>query len=98
PLTSPPFPYTTLFRSAREHAREAFVLGVRRQHARRRDVYRDDQLGAEGAGRVEGDVRDHRAVDVEPAADLVRREVARQRARGEEDRKSTRLNSSHVSI
>src|SRR5204862_2548303 len=46
------------------------------------DVDRNDHFGAERARRVKGDLGHDGAVDVEAAADLVRREIAGQRAGG----------------
>src|SRR5439155_10689380 len=89
----PPFPYTTLFRSARHHAREP---GVEREpqsrperhdqieehrHPGRRNVNEDDAIGlallSVGGSDEESEVQQGEAY---------------------RDRKSTRLNSSHVAI
>ena len=72
------------FGGPREHAREPLVLGVGRQQAGRGNVHGDDQLRTERARGIEGHVGDDRAVNIEAAADLMRREVARQRAGGED--------------
>src|SRR5690349_23618814 len=86
PPRSTLFPYTTLFRSRedlREHERR-----VRHRAAERSRV----QIGAAAA---QIDLEVHEAAQA--VAD--RRHAAREHRRiGDEDRKSTRLNSSHVEI
>src|SRR5439155_10562847 len=83
PPTSPLFPYTTLFRSlARVHARVR-RLGALRHHRRRSLPAR---LARAGRGRG-------RAREPPPPGP-----ADRLRPRAPEDRKSTRLNSSHVAI
>src|SRR5437868_9648235 len=90
PPTSTLFPYTTLFRS------RLFAQELREQHHRLRlplDVV------AVGGGRyhvvVEGAARRHDLLEQVPGV-VAQRDL--DRAVGEVDRKSTRLNSSHVSI
>src|SRR5690349_23606957 len=91
PPLSPLFPYTTLFRSDR---RDVGVVEVRRRRQRR------DELASRERERVldrQQDVRARRRaapLDVQRAA----RQPDELRERGEADRKSTRLNSSHVEI
>src|SRR5207249_7396552 len=91
PLPPPLFPYTTLFRSRRVEAMVVrlrfglrFVLGLVLRLDLARLVLRFGDLGRRGAA-----VRllDHRAVLVPELGRVV-----------DVDRKSTRLNSSHVSI
>src|SRR5690606_41067031 len=93
PPPSPLFPYTTLFRS---EARLAF----RRIHERvlverlERVEDADRELQAVEVRRRVIDLREPVRVDV-PEPDRAQRRVGR---RAVEDRKSTRLNSSHVKI
>src|SRR2546430_10401708 len=83
PPRSTLFPYTTLFRSVDMHQR-ARVAPLA--------VHQDEHLvGAEAAQARRVDV-------VRAVADGLVRGVERRRQRGEEDRKSTRLNSSHSQI
>src|SRR5205807_8865648 len=90
PPTSPPFPYTTLFRSGASRPRRASrnapgSSGRRRVVADAAGVdHRDDERPQRGQCR-----RDDRVVDVEGLE---------RPADGIEDRKSTRLNSSHLVI
>src|SRR5690606_41272592 len=90
----PPFPYTTLFRSARPavqvHALEAVLVGEVVAHEERR---------APGERRLLQEGLDRRALVRALRPDLdhavaVLQVIARQL----QDRKSTRLNSSHVKI
>src|SRR5207302_11078046 len=98
PTPPTPFPYTTLFRSCLHEPDEARLLelvgdlpGSRgEQHERHdehgtRQVHERVGIEARDRGGLEGD-EDHQRVLV----DVV--------VRGTEDRKSTRLNSSHVKI
>src|SRR5947199_2311082 len=80
PPSSTLFPYTTLFRSEVEH--------VRAGEQQAGEVAREEQLRPRyGAGEVEID----RPLLLQP-----RHEVGRGEDRQEGDRKSTRLNSSHL--
>src|SRR5207249_8317323 len=77
------FPYTTLFRSVRVEV-EGDLIAVEAPHVQR-------ELEAAGSARAEQAAAAVEAADAAPpglGADVVE----------EEDRKSTRLNSSHVSI
>src|SRR5690606_40142615 len=81
PPRSPPFPYTTLFRSLA---------------ARRRDAVTDwkthaDRIARDGYTILEG------AIDL-ALCDELRRDLERIERENGIDRKSTRLNSSHVKI
>src|SRR3712207_6944029 len=93
PPRSPLFPYPTLFRSqARPQA------GLRQVPGHVAGLLRDPSgsrlLGAAGQGHAPGPEHDEEEdVDDVQADRLDREEVARQ-----EDRKSTRLNSSHANI
>src|SRR5207253_4007319 len=86
PLISTLFPYTTLFRSGQ---------GGGEEELRRRRV-RKAVAGGAGGGQAEGDV-DGRA-GAAAATRLLRAPPAAAVARRVRDRKSTRLNSSHVAI
>src|SRR5699024_11235629 len=87
--TSPSFPYTTLFRSPHHHRRRQ----GRRPVEGRADDRRDDRIaGIEPAESRRRGPRFRRCV---PAASLDELGIGR---RSHRDRKSTRLNSSHVSI
>src|SRR2546430_7343157 len=79
PPRSTLFPYTTLFRSPRDHAR---LVAEVRHDASRRD--RHHEVGAE-----EGELDEHRPGVVHLEHRLQMRN---------QDRKSTRLNSSHSQI
>ncbi len=68
---------------AAEHRCEPFVLRVFAQRTRGRDVDRKDQLAVEGARRGDREIVHRRAVDEVAAADIVRRQVAGERAGGE---------------
>src|SRR5690606_40788619 len=87
PPTSTLFPYTTLFRSPREihRYRRTHGDGLERRHHTRRD----EALDARGAG-----VRERQAADARVPAPV----EGRARRNLSQDRKSTRLNSSHVKI
>src|SRR5207249_11526169 len=94
PPRSTLFPYTTLFRSPEQFVRAGHL---RRNHADRRAL----GVGAEGAEQA---VR-HRHIDAAGIDDLQRlpatfgeEELDIEIGLFQEDRKSTRLNSSHVSI
>src|SRR5207249_10672979 len=98
PAPSPtPFPYTTLFRSlaylrltARDPARVALVAA----YTRAQGLFR-------AADMPEPEFSDHLELDlgsVEPSLAGPRRPQDRVPLRGAKDRKSTRLNSSHISI
>src|SRR5690606_40258925 len=83
--SSPLFPYTTLFRSGHE---------PRPVDAERRDLHREQRAERVAARREE---------EVHGVQELAPREQERQRPDGGDavagqDRKSTRLNSSHVKI
>src|SRR5207302_10534103 len=93
PPTSPPFPYTTLFRSSRKEA--VHLVGDARDPE-------DDPCGPAVAP-LSRDHQRHEDGDQPKSADRERVGDPGQRsgydARGHErDRKSTRLNSSHVKI
>src|SRR3712207_8412210 len=88
PPRSTLFPYTTLFRSTRGHGRgELTVLA-----SDRRWLERNRKLAPAGPDRCLA-VSPGRAGGVRPARDPRRQGSARP-----EDRKSTRLNSSHANI
>src|SRR3712207_8744452 len=88
PPRSTLFPYTTLFRSPREVEVGAHVLGVHDVVGAAVRLARDDrQLGD---GRLGERVQQLGAVADDAAPLLV--------GAGQEDRKSTRLNSSHANI
>src|SRR5207253_11417371 len=98
PLTAPLFPYTTLFRSAVTDERTDPFEGDRgRPRAKSLD------RGVDGRGEVAGGI-DEGAVEVEddelhpPHSGRMRRRGMREGAASSLDRKSTRLNSSHVAI
>src|SRR5207253_5765745 len=82
------FPYTTLFRSRGEAVALRHLVGVR---LALRDDRRDGASGLRGALRPSPGPRDHHAPHGRDAAIL-------RGPRGRRDRKSTRLNSSHVAI
>src|SRR5205814_8573582 len=91
PRTPPPFPYTTLFRSdrmavERDRARVEELDALQRGCERKR-LGEEEALPARGAG-------GNRARDPAPVAGDFVAAVAR----CPEDRKSTRLNSSHLGI
>src|SRR5699024_11934147 len=96
PLTPTPFPYTTLLRSALDlHGRDTGLL--HEPHGRLQRLGGGDLVGAEGqvgddegapGGAGDGGGHRHHLLH----GDRQRGVLA------EEDRKSTRLNSSHVSI
>src|SRR5207249_5277741 len=98
PLSSPLFPYTTLFRSAQGGRRRglSLVLVPRRTGDRITD---ESDLGGDARAEVRSDHWQSLLVEVDP--DLEPRSPLRRYCAEilrEEDRKSTRLNSSHVSI
>src|SRR5690348_17526634 len=84
PPRSTLFPYTTLFRSILEHDRDVLELLVEIRGVREGERHAD-HLRARG-------------VDVHRADDARRALVARSHRHLVQDRKSTRLNSSHPSI
>src|SRR5207302_10625264 len=91
PPTSPPFPYTTLFRS-----RAALAVRQQRQLAPAGVVLKE--AGAHRADYARH-VRDDRRRGLEPAgARSLERDLPDRVALQHQDRKSTRLNSSHVKI
>src|SRR5206468_8558436 len=83
PPTSTPFPYTTLFRSRVD-------LGV--------DRARVEEALDEPRGRAIGKALELGDVERRPGLELLQHERVRQRRGPVEDRKSTRLNSSHDQI
>src|SRR5207249_11450637 len=95
PLRSPLFPYTTLFRSSAPRggaAPRCGSAGVSARGGARQEKVRDQRCRPAGAALAgSGQVGGARDVEVRPLQSLG--ELAE-----EGDRKSTRLNSSHVSI
>src|SRR5690606_40472293 len=81
------FPYTTLFRSRGPGHVESFRLLQSERQLRRRQ--RHHRVRRRSAGEVLGE---------SGAADVRHRQLRAQARRAPEDRKSTRLNSSHVKI
>src|SRR5690606_41453341 len=98
PPTPPLFPYTTLFRSdARAHRRKPDEAGQdddRDPHAehRRRELRREVQEQTRGGRAALA------AAELEPDREDVADDRAEPERIAQEDRKSTRLNSSHVKI
>src|SRR5207249_7009277 len=90
PLCAPLFPYTTLFRSLPAHLRRRGARTPARGSRRERHQF---AAGVRGAA-----LRLARARRAQPRADARRRAELRGRTAFGSDRKSTRLNSSHVSI
>src|SRR5690606_41484946 len=86
PLASPPFPYTTLFRS------------VRRADHQRRVVRRSEEDPQRRRLPAPCDAEVRHVVDVANAARTERLRGRVYWATAVQDRKSTRLNSSHVKI
>src|SRR5204863_1682663 len=98
PPASTLFPYTTLFRSGRPAQRLGREVRARVQHLQR---VRAARVLA-GLVEIAGKVRSLRAVDARggpgPVVDVEGPAVLRVHCLGQADRKSTRLNSSHVEI
>src|SRR5256885_13089309 len=90
PPRSPLFPYTTLFRSRGDFARRAIALLLKKRRGTL--AHRTDDFGAHLLG-----VLDHPAA-IGLAARRALRGAVRGADRGGGDRKSTRLNSSHLVI
>src|SRR2546430_3999549 len=86
PPRSTLFPYTTLFRSDR---------GLDRSPARTLVAIESDQIGG---GAVDANINRHPLGREEARRPVPDAGVQRSRAAGVEDRKSTRLNSSHSQI
>src|SRR5207249_6367725 len=98
PPSSPPFPYTTLFRSVvlpPRRRRSRVYSGVRRVRAPRG---RAPGLGGARPRRVALARRGGRALRLASGAQSTRGYFVNTGGWGRGDRKSTRLNSSHVSI
>src|SRR5262245_7991128 len=91
PPASPPFPYTTLFRSRRLRPADHPRPGLRRAHA--------GAAAADARGRGEGVCLEYRGIP-EAGARVGRllQVGGPRRLHAERDRKSTRLNSSHLGI
>src|SRR5690242_21319639 len=87
PPTSTLFPYTTLFRSGKAGAESRAIAAPRRSRPRRLAGYRRGERAAKVESRV---LLDRRRAGVGGKEAEGRR--------GLRDRKSTRLNSSHMSI
>src|SRR5207253_11272271 len=92
------FPYTTLFRSSRDRSEEAVQGRVLHSEGRRTGLVRrdGDSEGREEQGRRAAVDQLHRGS--EGARGDHERRVLPERGPRRSDRKSTRLNSSHVAI
>src|SRR3712207_7040880 len=86
PPRSPLFPYTTLFRSRRHDFRAVLRTGRRAQSM---DPIRPREAATRAAARVGADIH---------VGSLVRGDRCDSELPGQQDRKSTRLNSSHANI
>src|SRR5207249_11214702 len=96
PPRSTPFPYTTLFRSRGDVRRDAGAgrpPGDARSRASEAGWNRSESVRVQAEGAAEAAT--HRGTEAGAAAG---RRAAASTARAAADRKSTRLNSSHVSI
>src|SRR5690606_40114869 len=87
PRRSTPLPYTTLFRSVQVFTRE----GIQRDKRAQQII--DDELK-----RFRLDLNDQLRIVEADAFDRIRKLLVGKAANGGPDRKSTRLNSSHVKI
>src|SRR5690606_40290447 len=94
PPSSTPCPYTPLFRSLRQQAEDA-----QRRVAEHLEAARQAQEEADRARRLAGFAPDELREAEEPEAPFSMEELVRRvEALEAQDRKSTRLNSSHVKI
>src|SRR5207249_10461845 len=93
PPSSTLFPYTTLFRSRSE----PFCLWRRRRHRRRRAAPGQGRSGCD-ASRIRSESFQGKSEAPSTARVTVLGWLDIRSLEGPEDRKSTRLNSSHVSI
>src|SRR5207253_11334627 len=94
PRLPPPFPYTTLFRSARLAGRKRRAAGDLRPA-----LGVDVEAGFFGIGRARQDHVGAMRAAVTMGADIDHERTVRHlHLVGPQDRKSTRLNSSHVAI